>query len=178
MRLEPVTASLELDHHSSPLVHTNAYKQPDMIHGHLCQCPTSKQHVREITLKVITNISANINVKIFLICLSLQFPTVKRCFESLFQPHIPMISRGPSDFIIDFPIPCERHMQPTEPLSRYRPGGYHPVHLGDVYHNGKFQIIHKLGWGSYATVWLAKDLSQPKPYASVSDTLPQTIISL
>ena len=39
----------------------------------------------------------------------------------------------------------------------YKKGGYHPVNLGDTY-NG-YQIIRKLGWGYYATVWLAYDKS-------------------
>ena len=39
----------------------------------------------------------------------------------------------------------------------YQPGGHHPVHLGDVY-NDKYRVIHKLGYGSYSTVWLARDL--------------------
>jgi len=40
---------------------------------------------------------------------------------------------------------------------RYQPGGYHPVHLGDVYCQ-RYRIIHKLGFGTYSTVWLARDL--------------------
>lgn len=39
----------------------------------------------------------------------------------------------------------------------YRPGGYHPVHLGDVHHQ-RYKAIHKLGYGTYSTVWLARDL--------------------
>jgi hypothetical protein len=39
----------------------------------------------------------------------------------------------------------------------YRDGGYHPVHLGDVYQQ-RYRVIHKLGFGSYSTVWLARDL--------------------
>ena len=45
----------------------------------------------------------------------------------------------------------------AEPLHRYRQGGYHPTHLGDTFKNGRYKIMHKLGWGSYGTVWLAKD---------------------
>lgn len=40
---------------------------------------------------------------------------------------------------------------------RYCPGGYHPVHLGDVF-DDKYVIIQKLGYGQYSTVWLARDM--------------------
>ena len=45
----------------------------------------------------------------------------------------------------------------TEPLHRYHRGGYHPVHLGDYLSNGRYKILHKLGWGGYSTVWAARD---------------------
>lgn len=44
-----------------------------------------------------------------------------------------------------------------EKLSRYRPGGYHPVHLGDTFKDGRYKIVHKLGWGGFSTAWLARD---------------------
>ncbi|KAJ5084913.1 hypothetical protein NUU61_009492 [Penicillium alfredii] len=40
-----------------------------------------------------------------------------------------------------------------ESLSRYQFGGYHPVMLGDIFKD----VHHKLGWGSFSTVWLAYD---------------------
>ncbi|KAL9609607.1 MAG: hypothetical protein Q9167_005631 [Letrouitia subvulpina] len=43
-----------------------------------------------------------------------------------------------------------------EDLDRYRPGGYHPVHLGDVF-NDRYMVVGKLGYGQYSTVWLARD---------------------
>ncbi|KAG6319954.1 hypothetical protein E4U22_003895 [Claviceps purpurea] len=45
----------------------------------------------------------------------------------------------------------------AESLFLYEPGGYHPVELGDVMNNGRYKILHKLGWGSVATTWAAKD---------------------
>jgi len=39
----------------------------------------------------------------------------------------------------------------------YCKGGYHPVNLNDVYDNGRYRIIKKLGWGHFSTVWFAKD---------------------
>src|SRR5215471_12673337 len=47
---------------------------------------------------------------------------------------------------------------PSEWIEEYRPGGYHPVELGDVFEN-KYKVVRKLGYGSYSTVWLARDTS-------------------
>ncbi|KAJ2966941.1 hypothetical protein NQ176_g9907 [Zarea fungicola] len=46
---------------------------------------------------------------------------------------------------------------PCEWIEDYRPGGYHPVHLGDLFNNGQYRILRKLGDGSFSTVWLARD---------------------
>ena len=54
-----------------------------------------------------------------------------------------------------------------EDMSKYRPGGFHPVRLGDTFKDGRYKIHHKLGWGGYSTVWLAKD----KKYAAVKRML-------
>ncbi|KAI3329013.1 serine/threonine-protein kinase SRPK3 [Xylariaceae sp. AK1471] len=45
---------------------------------------------------------------------------------------------------------------PCESADSYRPGGFHPVHFGDILHD-RYRVIRKLGYGSYATVWLAED---------------------
>ncbi|KAG2368911.1 kinase-like domain-containing protein [Suillus spraguei] len=48
----------------------------------------------------------------------------------------------------------------TEEIEGYKPGGYHPVYLGDTFpsrDNPRYRILHKLGLGSMSTVWLAKD---------------------
>ncbi|RAH67894.1 serine protein kinase [Aspergillus aculeatinus CBS 121060] len=50
----------------------------------------------------------------------------------------------------------ERIYDAVEPVEEYRPGGYHPVHLGDVFHQ-RYEITGKLAFGQYSTVWLAKD---------------------
>ncbi|OBT85194.1 hypothetical protein VE02_05680 [Pseudogymnoascus sp. 03VT05] len=39
----------------------------------------------------------------------------------------------------------------------YRPGGFHPVYIGNVYHD-KYKVLNKIGYGVYSTVWLARDL--------------------
>ncbi|KAJ6089380.1 hypothetical protein N7467_004596 [Penicillium canescens] len=45
----------------------------------------------------------------------------------------------------------------AEPLHRYKPGGYHPIKLGDHLKSGRYKVLHKLGWGGYSTVWAARD---------------------
>jgi serine/threonine protein kinase len=46
--------------------------------------------------------------------------------------------------------------RPEEDNDLYRLGGYHPVHLGDVFHC-RYEVLRKLGYGRYSTVWLVKD---------------------
>ncbi|CCW68201.1 unnamed protein product [Phytomonas sp. Hart1] len=44
----------------------------------------------------------------------------------------------------------------NERAAEYRRGGYHPVVVGDIYHN-RYRIAKKLGWGYFSTVWLVWD---------------------
>ena len=44
----------------------------------------------------------------------------------------------------------------VEHISRYQPGGYHPVVIGDVFQD-KYRVLNKLGNGVYATVWLVEN---------------------
>lgn len=45
----------------------------------------------------------------------------------------------------------------AEPIEDYGPGGFHPVHFGDLLHDGQYKIVRKLGFGAFSTAWLAKD---------------------
>ncbi|CAG7918853.1 unnamed protein product [Penicillium olsonii] len=47
-------------------------------------------------------------------------------------------------------------LEGVERLENYRPGGYHPVQIGDHF-QGRYRVVHKLGHGSYSTAWLARD---------------------
>lgn len=53
--------------------------------------------------------------------------------------------------------------EPTEWVEAYRPTGYHPVHFGDLLHDGQYKIIRKLGYGAFSTVWLARDTRYDSP---------------
>ncbi|KAF5310126.1 hypothetical protein D9619_010370 [Psilocybe cf. subviscida] len=44
-----------------------------------------------------------------------------------------------------------------ERFHAYFPGAFHPIHIGDLFKSGRYTVVHKLGHGSYSTVWLAKD---------------------
>lgn len=44
-----------------------------------------------------------------------------------------------------------------ENFEDYTLGGYHPTVIGDQFHNGRYEVVHKLGFGGYSTIWLARD---------------------
>jgi serine/threonine-protein kinase SRPK3 len=52
---------------------------------------------------------------------------------------------------------CYPCLDNVEDLEKYRPGGFHPVSIGDVFAGGRYKVLHKLGYGGSATVWLAQD---------------------
>ena len=58
-----------------------------------------------------------------------------------------------------------------ESESEYRKGGYHPVMIGDNYHNGRYIIEKKLGFGYFSTVWLASDQTK-------NDTDPHKVVAI
>ncbi|KUL82072.1 hypothetical protein ZTR_09121 [Talaromyces verruculosus] len=39
----------------------------------------------------------------------------------------------------------------AEDFEKYRPGGFHPVHLEDVYDNNRYKVVHKLDAGDMTT---------------------------
>ncbi|KAI1301119.1 serine/threonine protein kinase, CMGC group [Mortierella claussenii] len=44
-----------------------------------------------------------------------------------------------------------------EDMEDYKRGGYHYISVGDVFHEGRYVTLRKLGWGHFSTVWLARD---------------------
>lgn len=49
----------------------------------------------------------------------------------------------------------------VESERRYRLGGLHPIALGDTLDGGRYQVVAKLGWGSFSTVWRVVDTAVP-----------------
>lgn len=47
-------------------------------------------------------------------------------------------------------------------VENYGPGGYHPISIGDVFDQGRYRILHKLGHGASSTVWLVRDQREGK----------------
>jgi len=47
----------------------------------------------------------------------------------------------------------------------YCKGGYHPVTVGELFKDGKYTVIRKLGWGHFSTVWLSRDNTTGKHVA-------------
>ncbi|KAK2019407.1 kinase-like protein [Colletotrichum eremochloae] len=43
-----------------------------------------------------------------------------------------------------------------EDFEEYRTGGYHPIIIGNTFDN-RYELVHKLGFGGYSTIWLARD---------------------
>ncbi|KAI7946294.1 hypothetical protein MJO29_010821 [Puccinia striiformis f. sp. tritici] len=46
-------------------------------------------------------------------------------------------------------------------------GGYHPVKIGDKFHENRYSVIRKLGYGQFSTVWLAHDQQQHDRHVSL-----------
>ena len=53
--------------------------------------------------------------------------------------------------VLDF-----EYVEDVERLDYYRPGGYHPIMIGDCL-GERYRVVHKLGHGTYSTTWLARD---------------------
>ena len=60
---------------------------------------------------------------------------------------------------------------PSKWEESYRPGGFHPINLGGSFKIGQYCVIRKLGYGSFSTVWLARD----KMSVTIDDTISQRI---
>ncbi|KAJ8514929.1 hypothetical protein ONZ45_g7592 [Pleurotus djamor] len=59
---------------------------------------------------------------------------------------------GPKILPVDEPA-CKDEESPAD----YNAGGYLQVKVNDIFKNGRYKVVRKLGWGHFSTVWLVKD---------------------
>ncbi|KAJ3094608.1 serine/threonine protein kinase, CMGC group [Phlyctochytrium planicorne] len=65
----------------------------------------------------------------------------------------------------DFTDEESEFSEEEEDAQDYCKGGYHPVKIGDVFNDGRYVVLRKLGWGHFSTVWLAQDHKLDRPVA-------------
>jgi len=56
-----------------------------------------------------------------------------------------------------FDVINNSHRVEEETWEWYTPDEFYPVRIGQVF-KSKYQVVGKLGYGAYATVWLCRDL--------------------
>lgn len=56
----------------------------------------------------------------------------------------------------------ENFASDSEDVKAYVPGGYHPVKIGDTLQKGRYEVLKKLGWGHFSTVWLVFDFFEER----------------
>lgn len=56
----------------------------------------------------------------------------------------------------------ERIYDAVEPVEEYRPGGYHPVHVHDLF-NQRYEVIGKLAYGQFPRYGLRVTESEYHP---------------
>jgi hypothetical protein len=108
---------------------------------------------------MITCFAARKSARIGLFRTHYRFSTLTCDLSSLSTTFV-MASSPPTTPPAELPYdPALRRFEDTgatcEWAEEYRPGGFHPVNLGDTFHYGKYRVIRKIGDGSYSTVWLA-----------------------
>lgn len=60
---------------------------------------------------------------------------------------------------LDFPEIAEDTIVEEEGLPYFEVGGYYPVDVGEIFAS-RYAVVGKLGFGTYSTVWLARDLKE------------------
>lgn len=85
-----------------------------------------------------------------------------------------LVHRGPTARHFSSQGPEYDWIDGAENVSGYTQGGYHPIHLGDVLHS-RYEVVDKLGYGGWSTVWLVRDLHDESLVAAkvaAADSIP------
>lgn len=86
-------------------------------------------------------------------------PAFKLCTNTLRPPFSAHFSS------VKIQLPEYKWIDDTENLEKYTKGGYHPLQIGDILHH-RYEVVDKLGYGGWSTVWLAHDPLE-KQYVAV-----------
>ncbi|OAQ68592.1 kinase domain-containing protein [Pochonia chlamydosporia 170] len=101
-------------------------------------------------------------------------PAFKLCTNTLRPPFSAHFSS------VKIQLPEYKWIDGAENLEKYTKGGYHPVQIGDILHH-RYEVVDKLGFGGWSTVWLSHDLLE-KEYVAVkigiADSLPHEVTTL
>ncbi|XP_017286061.1 SRSF protein kinase 3 isoform X2 [Kryptolebias marmoratus] len=69
------------------------------------------------------------------------------------EPHHPRASQN----LPQSPEPLGSYDEQQEDPADYNIGGYYPVEVGEIFVD-RYQVVRKLGWGHFSTVWLCWDM--------------------
>lgn len=100
-------------------------------------------------LRLMTSVSASPPIRSITRAHSLMSGDVKTYDESATTVRINDKDDG-EEFVCDE----EPHM--LTPEQGY---GFYPITLGQLLHDGKLEIVRKLGWAGYSSVWLARSVA-------------------
>ena len=84
-------------------------------------------------------------------------PTIIEASQNIYIPPSQIQWVTPKTTQLRYQVP---HLDNVEHVEKCRSGGYHPIHLGDTFKEGRYRVLHKLGYGGFSTVWLALDKNQ------------------
>jgi serine/threonine-protein kinase SRPK3 len=60
----------------------------------------------------------------------------------------------------------------------YIVGGFHPVYIGETYADGAYEVLRKLGYGRYSTMWLVRNLRYCSCHPAFSTAFVLRFLSL
>lgn len=92
------------------------------------------------------------------------YRSCRRLLKEMFR-----ITRWARQYLLRMPSPARpvlssgfQVLDRTQPIEEerykwYKPEDYYPVRIGEIFKD-RYQVLSKLGYGAYSTVWLCRDL--------------------